>query len=351
MLLAAHRDLDLLRPALGYGGAAPFDRRRRRHRASSSRRMRLRRRPGASAMRCSRAPAMRPSWIYTFRAGRAPAARRAARPAAATRSRSPRRSTSACGRPFRSTPSCDPRDILISVELPDGVLQVGGAAQAALSRSTTYIFVLWMVGSSLVLLAVASLFMRNQVRSLRRLADAAESFGKGRDVPNFKLEGATEIRQAAAAFLIMRDRIQRQITPAHRDAGRRVARSAHAADPHEAGAGAARRRAGDRRAQIRCRRRWRRWSQGYLDFARGEGAEAAGRDRSARCCSRRSSRRSRRDGADDLAAPPERYRAAVAARRDAALHRQSRQQRAALRQPCLADRAAGPRRHRHHRRR
>src|SRR5471030_1231257 len=69
-----------------------------------------------------------------------------------------------------------------------------------------------MVGSSMVLFAVATLFMRNQVRALRRLANAAENFGKGRHVANFKLEGATEIRQAAAAFIIRRDRIQRQIS-------------------------------------------------------------------------------------------------------------------------------------------
>jgi two-component system osmolarity sensor histidine kinase EnvZ len=56
------------------------------------------------------------------------------------------------------------------------------------------------------------MFMRNQVRSLRRLATAANAFGKGRDSPNFKPEGASEVRQAAAAFLLMRARIQRQIT-------------------------------------------------------------------------------------------------------------------------------------------
>jgi two-component system osmolarity sensor histidine kinase EnvZ len=69
-----------------------------------------------------------------------------------------------------------------------------------------------MAGSGLVLVAIASLFMRNQVRALRRLADAADSFGKGRDVPNFRPEGATEVRRAAAAFLKMRERLQRQLT-------------------------------------------------------------------------------------------------------------------------------------------
>jgi len=71
--------------------------------------------------------------------------------------------------------------------------------------------VMWMIGSSLVLLAVATIFLRNQIKSLRRLAAAADGFGKGRPVPYFKVEGAVEIRQAAIAFITMRNRIQRQI--------------------------------------------------------------------------------------------------------------------------------------------
>ncbi|CAK0759974.1 two-component system, OmpR family, osmolarity sensor histidine kinase EnvZ [Azospirillaceae bacterium] len=77
---------------------------------------------------------------------------------------------------------------------------------------TNFIFILWMIGSSLVLFTIAIVFMRNQIRPIRRLAIAADSLGKGRDVPHFKLEGATEVRQAAAAFLVMRARIQRQIS-------------------------------------------------------------------------------------------------------------------------------------------
>ena len=114
-------------------------------------------------------------------------------------------------RPFQFDAEFDPRDILISVQLDKGVLQVA-APRKRLYTPTGYIFVLWMVGSGMVLVAVASLFMRNQVRALRRLADAADSFGKGRDVPNFRPEGATEIRRAAAAFLKMRERLQRQLT-------------------------------------------------------------------------------------------------------------------------------------------
>ena len=98
----------------------------------------------------------------------------------------------------------------IQVQMADGVLRVL-APRDRLFSSTTYIFIMWMVGSSIVLFVVALLFMRNQVKSIRRLAQAADSFGKGRDVADFKPEGATEVRQAAGAFIQMRNRIKRQI--------------------------------------------------------------------------------------------------------------------------------------------
>jgi two-component system osmolarity sensor histidine kinase EnvZ len=104
----------------------------------------------------------------------------------------------------------DPRGPRIRVQLAQGLLTVG-VPWNRLYSPTTYIFVMWMVGSSLVLLAVAILFLRNQVKALRRLAAAADGFGKGRPVPFFKIEGAVEIRQAAVAFITMRDRIQRQV--------------------------------------------------------------------------------------------------------------------------------------------
>ncbi len=98
----------------------------------------------------------------------------------------------------------------IKIRLAQGVLTVD-VPRNRLYSSTTYIFVMWMVGSSLVLLAVATVFLRNQVKSVRRLAEAADSFGKGRPVPFFKVEGAVEVRRAAIAFMRMRDRLQRQI--------------------------------------------------------------------------------------------------------------------------------------------
>jgi two-component system osmolarity sensor histidine kinase EnvZ len=114
------------------------------------------------------------------------------------------------GRPYRMDAVSDPKDIHVRVQLADSVL-VAEVPRNRVYTSTTYIFILWMVGSSLVLLGVAALFLRNQVKSLRRLAAAAEGFGKGRPVAFSKIEGALEVRQAAAAFIQMRDRIQRQI--------------------------------------------------------------------------------------------------------------------------------------------
>lgn len=112
--------------------------------------------------------------------------------------------------PFEIDASGDAAAVRIVVQLPRGVLAIMVPSKR-LFTPTTYIFVMWMVGSSLVLLAVAIVFLRNQVKSLRRLAAAADAFGKGRPAPPLKIEGALEVRQAAAAFLHMRDRIQRQI--------------------------------------------------------------------------------------------------------------------------------------------
>jgi two-component system, OmpR family, osmolarity sensor histidine kinase EnvZ len=113
-------------------------------------------------------------------------------------------------RPFRiDAVSCE-RCVLIAVQLADGVLAVN-TPRSRLYTPTTYIFILWMVGSSVVFLVISAIFLRNQVKSLRRLAAAAESFGKGREVSITRAEGAREIRQAAAAFIRMRERIQRQI--------------------------------------------------------------------------------------------------------------------------------------------
>jgi two-component system osmolarity sensor histidine kinase EnvZ len=98
----------------------------------------------------------------------------------------------------------------VRIQLDNAVMRVFARRSAAYA-SNSEIFLLWMVGTSLVLLTVAILFLRNQIRPILRLADAAESFGKGREVPNFRPRGAREVRRAAAAFLEMKGRIERAI--------------------------------------------------------------------------------------------------------------------------------------------
>ncbi len=102
------------------------------------------------------------------------------------------------------------RDLDIYIQLSEGVMHVS-APRKRLFSSTTYIFVMWMAGTSMLLVGIATIFLSRQVRSIRRLAVSADGFGKGRDLPPIKPEGAREVRQAAMAFNVMRERIQRMV--------------------------------------------------------------------------------------------------------------------------------------------
>src|SRR4051795_10076885 len=96
----------------------------------------------------------------------------------------------------------------IRIQLDDAVMRVFAQRSAAYA-SNSEIFLFWMVGTSSILLIVAILFLRNQIRPILKLADAAESFGKGREAPNFRPRGAREVRRAANAFIEMKARIER----------------------------------------------------------------------------------------------------------------------------------------------
>ncbi len=101
--------------------------------------------------------------------------------------------------------------IAVYVPVQGGVLTVIFPERRVYTPTTT-IFIIWMLGSSLLLSIIAVLFLRNQIRPIKRLAKAAEAIGKGQDMPQFKPEGAIEVRQAAINLLIMRDRLKRQMT-------------------------------------------------------------------------------------------------------------------------------------------
>jgi two-component system osmolarity sensor histidine kinase EnvZ len=115
------------------------------------------------------------------------------------------------GLPFEMDWTHDPNSVLIDVQLPHGVLHVE-APRKRLYTSMIYVYVLWLGGSSILLFTIAALFMRNQVRAIRRLAAAAEDFGLGRDTGAIRPEGATEVRKAATAFNRMQERIRRFLT-------------------------------------------------------------------------------------------------------------------------------------------
>ena len=102
------------------------------------------------------------------------------------------------------------RYVDIRIAYNGGVMRVLTPASQVYA-SNSHIFLVWMVGTSIVLIIVAMIFLRNQIRPIERLASAAESFGMGRDVESFRPQGASEVRRAAQAFMEMRARIERQI--------------------------------------------------------------------------------------------------------------------------------------------
>jgi two-component system osmolarity sensor histidine kinase EnvZ len=102
-------------------------------------------------------------------------------------------------------------DFNIKVDVKDGVLEII-VPRDRVTVSQPDLYILWLVGPGTILLAIAILYLRGQVRPIERLARAAESFGKGRAVPDFKPYGASEVRRAAQAFITMRERIERHVS-------------------------------------------------------------------------------------------------------------------------------------------
>ncbi|WP_332658088.1 ATP-binding protein [Brevundimonas sp.] len=103
-----------------------------------------------------------------------------------------------------------PAYVDIRVQQPQGVLRIIAPRERAVATQA-HIFVLWLLIATVLLMGVAILFIRNQVRAIERLAEAAEAFGRGETQERFKPHGAREVRAAAVAFLAMRERIQRHI--------------------------------------------------------------------------------------------------------------------------------------------
>jgi two-component system osmolarity sensor histidine kinase EnvZ len=115
------------------------------------------------------------------------------------------------GRPFWIDTTGKSGYVDIRVEVEKGTV-FGIIAEAnRASAANTNVLLLWMIISSLVLLAIAIMFMRKQIKPIVELAHAARSFGMGHDVSSFTPRGATEVKQAAHAFLNMKERIERHV--------------------------------------------------------------------------------------------------------------------------------------------
>lgn len=115
------------------------------------------------------------------------------------------------GLPFWLDTSGQDGTVDIRVEVEKGVILRLRPNEERASAASTHVFLFWMLLSSLVLLAIAVAFMRKQIQPILQLAEAAKSFGMGHDVPAFHPRGAAEVREAAQAFLAMKDRIERHV--------------------------------------------------------------------------------------------------------------------------------------------
>jgi two-component system osmolarity sensor histidine kinase EnvZ len=104
----------------------------------------------------------------------------------------------------------DPNLIFIDIQFDTGVLRVY-ASRKRIFSSTSWTFIGWTIGSSILMFGVALVFLRGQVRPIHRLANAARQLGLGRPAPDYRLEGAREVRLAGRAFQAMRHRIMRQL--------------------------------------------------------------------------------------------------------------------------------------------
>lgn len=113
-------------------------------------------------------------------------------------------------RPYSLSFSPENEWVNVGIQLDTGVLRVL-VLERRLYSSSANIFLLWVLGTSLILFAIAVFFMRNQIRPIKKLAIMAERMGKGQDLSGFKPEGAREVRQAARAFIDMHHRITRQV--------------------------------------------------------------------------------------------------------------------------------------------
>ena len=100
--------------------------------------------------------------------------------------------------------------VIVQIEKKEGIYEFI-IPRRNVYATNSHIFLVWMVISSLLLVSVAVIFMRQQIKPIEKLSKAAQQFGLGKKMENFKPSGATEVRRAAEAYLKMQERIERFI--------------------------------------------------------------------------------------------------------------------------------------------
>lgn len=103
----------------------------------------------------------------------------------------------------------DSGDVRMLLQTDAGPMSLS-VSRRRVSASNPHQLLVWMILTSVLMTVISYAFLRNQLRPIKRLADAAEAFGKGRSVA-YRPRGALEVRAAGAAFLDMRSRIERQM--------------------------------------------------------------------------------------------------------------------------------------------
>ncbi len=105
----------------------------------------------------------------------------------------------------------DDNFFIVKVQTASGIISFDVPTKR-ITGSNKYVFILWMVATSAITSIISIIFLKNQLRPISALSEAAEKFGRGQDAPNFRPSGSREIRSVALSFIKMKERIIRQIS-------------------------------------------------------------------------------------------------------------------------------------------
>lgn len=101
------------------------------------------------------------------------------------------------------------RLVFIDIPTKDGKIATFGTSMHRIYSTSAEVFLIWVFGAILIVCLLITPFVILHTRSIRRIAKAANKFGRGMDVPGFKPSGSSEIREAAAAMITMKERLNR----------------------------------------------------------------------------------------------------------------------------------------------